>query len=48
MANTSIEFAPISGALGALVSGVDFASELPAASVKALQEVTDRGFTVHG
>lgn len=38
MANTSIEFAPISGSLGALVSGVDFASELPEESVKALQE----------
>ena len=38
MANTSIEFAPISGSLGALVSGVDFASELPAESLKALHE----------
>ena len=38
MANTSIEFAPISGSLGALVSGVDFASELSAESLKALQE----------
>ena len=38
MANTSIEFSPISGSLGALVSGVDFASELPAESKKALYE----------
>ncbi len=38
MANTSIKFAPISGSLGALVSGVDFASELPAKSLKELQE----------
>ena len=38
MANTSIEFAPISGSLGALVTGVDFASELPAEILKALQE----------
>ena len=38
MANTSIEFTPISGSLGALVSGVDFASELPAESLKALYE----------
>ena len=38
MANTSIEFSPMSGSLGALVSGVDFASELPAESKKALYE----------
>jgi taurine dioxygenase len=38
MANTSIEFAPISGSLGALVTGVDFASELPAESLKTLHE----------
>jgi len=38
MANTPIEFKPISGSLGALVSGVDFAAELPAESLKAIHE----------
>ncbi|HJP38925.1 MAG TPA: TauD/TfdA family dioxygenase [Gammaproteobacteria bacterium] len=38
MVNTSIEFAPISGSLGALVTGIDFTSALPAESLKALQE----------
>ncbi len=38
MNKTSIEFAPISGALGAVVTGVDFASELSAESLKTLYE----------
>ena len=38
MNKSSIEFAPISGALGALVTGVDFASELTSDSLKLLHE----------
>ncbi|MGI9309501.1 MAG: TauD/TfdA dioxygenase family protein [Gammaproteobacteria bacterium] len=38
MANIDIAFTPISGALGAVVRGVDFAAELPADSLKTLQE----------